>query len=71
MHTVRTNWGKAKGVPADLAALPAAIATSPRVLVLDQFEQLSPEDHPEVFDLLREALLTPPPYRGTWIVAFR
>jgi hypothetical protein len=71
LHALRTGWGKAKGAPADLEALPAAIASSPRVVLLDQFEQLSPEAHPEIFDLLRQALLTPPPYLGTWIVAFR
>jgi hypothetical protein len=71
LHAVRTAWGKAKGAPADLAALPAAIAGSPRVVVLDQFEQLSPEHDPDVFKLLEDVLYTPPPYRGTWIVAFR
>ncbi len=71
LHRIRTAWGKVKGAPADFAALPAAIAASSRVVVLDQFEQLSAEAHPAIFTLLREVLQTPPPFRGTWIIALR
>jgi hypothetical protein len=45
-----------------------------RVIVLDQFEQLHPDDaaHRPIFDLLRwVATLQMPPYQTTWIVAFR
>jgi hypothetical protein len=71
LHAVRAAWGETPGTPVDLAALPAAIGGSPRVLILDQFEQLSPAANPEIFNVLRKALHTPPPYRGTWIIAFR
>jgi hypothetical protein len=70
LHAVRSAWGKTK-IPADLAELPLAIAESERVVVLDQFEQILPDAHPVIFDLLRSVVSTPPPYRGTWIVAFR
>jgi hypothetical protein len=44
------------------------------VIVLDQFEQLSPEkrSHRPVFQLLKHAVTTAkPPHRATLIVAFR
>jgi hypothetical protein len=45
-----------------------------RVIVLDQFEQLHPDEkaHQPIFDLLRRVATTQmPPYHTTWIVAFR
>jgi hypothetical protein len=45
-----------------------------RVIILDQFEQLHPEDitHKPIFDALRRIATTQmPPHRTTWIVAFR
>ena len=45
-----------------------------RVIVLDQLEQLHPDEkaHQPIFDLLgRVATTQMPPYHTTWIVAFR
>ncbi|MFA5923802.1 MAG: TIR domain-containing protein [Methylococcaceae bacterium] len=43
------------------------------VIVLDQFEQLLPDnpEHKPVFELLQKACTTPPPHPVTWCVAFR
>ena len=41
-------------------------------ILLDQAEQLSPEEHPEFFAFLRRVLTQKPPYPPiTWIMAFR
>lgn len=71
LHAIRSTWPTKKGAPADLGVAAAAVGEAPVVVAIDQLEQLSPETHPEVFDVLRQAVEAPPPYRGTWIVSFR
>jgi len=71
LHTVRSDWGSTEGLPDSFPALATAVASSPHVVVIDQLEQLSPEEHAAMFGLLREILLENPPYKSTWIVAFR
>jgi conflict system STAND superfamily ATPase len=71
VHAVRSSWEKAEGAPESLESLAAAVASGSRVVVIDQLEQLSPEDHPRIFEHLRNILLALPPYSTTWIVAFR
>ncbi len=41
------------------------------VIVLDQFEQLSIEKHPEIFQLLTAIIKSPPPHQLSWVIAFR
>ena len=43
------------------------------VIVLDQFEQLQPEnpDHQPIFELLGKVYSAPPPHPVTWCIAFR
>ncbi|MCP4655312.1 MAG: hypothetical protein GY856_07830, partial [bacterium] len=41
------------------------------VIVIDQLEQLDPERNVEFFQLLRGHLASEPPFRVTWILAFR
>ncbi|WP_411726569.1 TIR domain-containing protein [Methyloglobulus sp.] len=43
------------------------------VIVLDQFEQLLPDnpEHKPVFELLHKACTAPPPHTVTWCIAFR
>lgn len=55
----------------DLTAL--LMLTTPVVIVLDQFEQLLPDkaEFATIFNLLKAVSLVPPPYKITWIVAFR
>ena len=54
---------------------PNALLNVPRktVIVLDQFEQLLPDnpEHKPVFDLLHKACTAPPPHTITWCIAFR
>jgi hypothetical protein len=47
------------------------VASGRRIVVIDQAEQLSPEGHPRIFELLRQVAAGDPPYRATWVVAFR
>jgi hypothetical protein len=69
MHAVQSQWGDNDAPGDNLSNLPAAIAGSRRVLMIDQLEQLSPNS--AIFDLLQQALTIHPPYQGTWIIAFR
>jgi hypothetical protein len=52
-----------------------ALLTLPRkaVIVLDQFEQLLPDnpEHKPVFELLNNVYTSPPPYPVTWCIAYR
>ena len=41
------------------------------VIVLDQFEQLSVEKHPNIFAMLASVIKQSPPHKLTWIIAFR
>jgi len=71
LHTVREGWEDEEKAPKTLGTLPAAVASDCRVLVIDQAEQLSPEGHPRIFKLLRQVAEGNPPYKATWVVAFR
>jgi hypothetical protein len=71
LHAAAVQWGDRQGAPASLDDLLLAGAGEPAVLVVDQAEQLSPEHHAPIFGLLAKAASSLPPYRLTWIVAFR
>ena len=44
---------------------------TPTVIVLDQFEQLSVEQNPNIFALLTTVIKKSPPHKLTWVIAFR
>jgi hypothetical protein len=71
VHAVQSSWGKTEGAPSSLGSLAAAVATGSRVVVIDQFEQITPEEHPGIFQHLGNVMLALPPHAATWIVAFR
>lgn len=76
LRAVQSRWQAAR-YPAppqsldDLQIPP--LGTGRRVVVLDQFEQLHPEQdaHRPIFELLRHIAGELPPHRTTWLVAFR
>jgi hypothetical protein len=41
------------------------------LIILDQFEQLNPESHADIFDVLKAVVKTDPPYITHWLVSFR
>lgn len=47
------------------------VSDKKKVIIIDQAEQLSPENHPALFDLFKKIVAQKPPYTVTWIVAFR
>jgi hypothetical protein len=76
LNAVKAGWGTTEngGVPQKLNDLNFSREDSRRrVIVLDQFEQLSPHNsaHQPIFRLLKNTVLGMPPYRTTYIVAFR
>ncbi len=71
LHAVRSAWGDPATVPADFQDLAKAVTTGRKVVVIDQAEQLSPERHGAIFDLLRQVVSANPPYADTWVIAFR
>ncbi|HVG09102.1 MAG TPA: AAA family ATPase [Thermoanaerobaculia bacterium] len=71
LHAVRLGWEDEEKAPKAFEDLAAAMASGRRVVVIDQAEQLSPAGHPRIFDLLRQVAAGDPPYRATWVVAFR
>jgi hypothetical protein len=76
LNAVKAGWGTTDNgtVPQKLNDLSSSGEDSKRrVIVLDQFEQLSPSNstHQPIFRLLRNTVLGMPPYKTTYIVAFR
>ncbi|HWM94702.1 MAG TPA: ATP-binding protein [Thermoanaerobaculia bacterium] len=71
LHAVRVCWENEEKAPKTFEELAAAVASGRRVLVIDQAEQLSPDGHPRIFELMRQVAAGDPPYRATWVVAFR
>jgi hypothetical protein len=77
LNAVKSGWAASPEapVPQQLIDLDAEHPQAGRrVIVLDQFEQLSPSknEHAAIFQLLkRAAVLAMPPHRMTYIVAFR
>ncbi|MEA2563228.1 MAG: hypothetical protein QOH06_4732 [Acidobacteriota bacterium] len=71
LHAVRVGWEDEEKAPKAFEDLAAAVASGHRVVVIDQAEQLSPEGNPRIFELLRQVAAGDPPYRATWVVAFR
>ena len=70
LESVRAAFPEGVPRPESLDNLLAADAP-PSVVVIDQAEQLSPDTHPEPFAFLRRAVSANPPYRTTFVVAFR
>jgi len=78
LHAIRVGWDAAKDgtPPKNIDEAINALSAGPgrTVIVLDQFEQLSPEDraHQELFGILKKlATSGMAPYRLTWMLAFR
>jgi transcriptional regulator with XRE-family HTH domain len=77
LNAVQSGWVESREtpVPQQLSDLNAAHPRADRrVIVLDQFEQLSPSttEHAAIFQLLKHAaILAVPPHRIIYIVAFR
>lgn len=71
LHAVQSRWGDSASAPASFARLASMVAKGKRVVVIDQAEQLSPDRHPAVFEMLRQVATASPPYAATWVVAFR
>jgi hypothetical protein len=78
LHAIIATWdvGKDGAPPQTLDDAIKALSSSstPTVVVLDQFEQLRPENsvHEKIFEILRNAATTAmAPYRLKWAVAFR
>jgi hypothetical protein len=75
LHAIQDQW-QSNPVPQgwDEVLKMSRQGTPRRVIVLDQFEQLHPDEkaHQSIFDLLgRIATTQMPPYHTTWVVAFR
>jgi hypothetical protein len=70
LRAVQSGWQDAEA-PKSFEGLATAVAARRCVVVIDQAEQLSPEGHPEIFELLSKVATMNPPYRATWVVAFR
>ncbi len=63
-----------QGLGVEVKDLTALLTLNTRaVIVLDQFEQLLPDkaEFAAIFNLLKAISLVPPPYKITWIIAFR
>jgi hypothetical protein len=71
LHTIHAEWKGKKKPPASITGLAEFILSAGCVVVIDQFEQISPERHPQIFALLSDAALAKPPFRGKWLVSFR
>jgi Leucine-rich repeat (LRR) protein len=78
LHAITATWDVGKdGAPPqtiDEAIKPLSSSSTPTVVVLDQFEQLRPENsaHEKIFQILRYAATAAmPPHRLKWAVAFR
>jgi hypothetical protein len=75
LHALQEQWQGSPG-PQDWDEVlqMSRQGTPRRVIVLDQFEQLHPDEkvHQPIFDLLRRvATVQMPPHHTTWLVAFR
>lgn len=78
LHAIVASWDAPKDgtLPRMLDEAIEALSRSTisTVIVLDQFEQLRPENsaHDKIFQILeRAATIAMPPHRLTWVVAFR
>jgi hypothetical protein len=73
LHAVGAYLEPAQVVPTSLEEVLAWAKRGTGVVILDQFEQLDPKDaaHAPIFEFLRRLGDRLPPYRSTWIVAFR
>jgi hypothetical protein len=76
LNAVKAGWGTTENgtAPQKLNDLNSSREDGKRrVIILDQFEQLSPSNstHQPIFRLLRNTVLGMPPYKTTYIVAFR
>ena len=78
LHAIIATWdvGKDGAPPQTIDEAIKALSSSPAptVVVLDQFEQLRPENsaHGKIFKILQDAATAAmPPYRLKWAVAFR
>jgi hypothetical protein len=71
LHAVQSRWANSTAPPASFATLASAVARGKRVVVIDQAEQLSPDQHRGIFEMLRQVATASPPYAATWVVAFR
>jgi len=76
LHAIQEQWQSSptpQGLDDDVLRVGSQGAPR-RVIVLDQFEQLHPDEttHQPIFELFRQMATTHmPPYHTTWIVAFR
>jgi hypothetical protein len=71
LHAIQAQSGGSRGGPASLRAFVAQAAAERTAVLIDQAEQLSPEQHASIFDILARAAAAPPPYRTTWLIAMR
>jgi hypothetical protein len=80
LHAIRLSWDHRTNVRSDEPtslddlAVPPATSLAHRVIILDQFEQLSVRNFSRcpVFRALRKMIReSKPPHRTTWIIAFR
>lgn len=69
LHAVRSQWPEGATAPESLGELVDGEGAPRAVLVIDQLEQLSPEKHPGIFALLRQAICAEPPYSAILVVA--
>jgi hypothetical protein len=71
LHAIQAQSGGDRGGPASLRAFVAQAVAERTAVLIDQAEQLSPEHHAPIFDVLARAAAAPPPYRTTWLIAMR
>jgi hypothetical protein len=78
LHAIQASWDTAReGTPPtniDEAIKALSIGPGRTVIVLDQFEQLNPDNlaHRDLFEIVRALATTGmSPYRLTWVTAFR
>jgi Leucine-rich repeat (LRR) protein len=72
LEAIERQFDPPEAAPATLVAL-AELDDTTRVIVIDQLEQLDPKlpAHAPLFELLRQVGQRRPPFRVTWILAFR
>ncbi len=71
LKTISSRWQDTGDKPANLDEAINCKDGKRRVIVLDQFEQLSMDSHPEIFALLSSAVQRSAPFQTTWVIAFR
>ena len=81
LRTLQSGWrqeenenageGNEKPFPEMLDDLLHYNGSPRRVIILDQMEQLSPERHAALFEVLRRVVQRTAPHPVTWVVAFR